>query len=133
MNKTIQTLLSYEIYGNSGSDYLIALVVLLGSLIVLKVAQKIIIARLKILSTRTKTEIDNVAVDILAGIKPPFYLVVAFYLGVRMLKLSGSVRNFVQIIFLSVIVYESIQAIQKIIQFFTYRALKKIKMIIRLR
>jgi small-conductance mechanosensitive channel len=121
----MQEFLNYEIYGNSGLDYLIALGVFFVSLIILKLAQKIIIARLKILAKKTKTKVDDVMVEILASIKPPFYLIVAIYIGVRMLEISQSVWGVLHIAFLSVIVYEGIQAGQKIVQFITYRALKK--------
>jgi len=121
----MQEFLNYQIYGNSGGDYLMALAVFIGSLIILKIVQKIIIARLRKLSKMTKTEVDDVIVEILASIKPPFYLIVAIYLGVRMIELSQAAWNVLHLAFLSVIVYEGIQAGQKIAQFITYRALRK--------
>jgi small-conductance mechanosensitive channel len=121
----MQEFLYYQIYGNSGQDYLIALTVVIGSLIILKIAQKIIIARLRKLSKVTATKVDDILIEVIGDIKPFFYFVVAIYLGLRMIELPQLIWNFIQLAFLSVIVYESIQAGQKIVQFITYQALKK--------
>ncbi|MBN2854196.1 mechanosensitive ion channel family protein [Patescibacteria group bacterium] len=117
--------LNYQIFNNSGQDYLIAIAIFLGLYIILNLVQKIIIAKLKKLAKKTETEIDNIAVKILEGIRPPFYLVIALYISARYLNLSEPIWDILNIIFLSILVYEGVQAIQKIISFITYQALKK--------
>lgn len=121
----MQEFLNYQIYGNSGYSYLLALGLFLFSWIALKIVQRIIISRLRKLAQKTKTKIDDVAVEILDSIKPPFYIVIALYIGVRFLELPENAWNLIHVIFLSILVYEGVQAAQRIIQFITYQALKK--------
>ncbi len=64
-------------------------------------------------------------VDIIASLKPPFYVIVAIYIGARAITLSNQIWQILHIIFLSVLVYEGIQAAQKITSFLAYKALKK--------
>jgi small-conductance mechanosensitive channel len=80
---------------------------------------------MKKLALRTKKDVDDVFVEILASIKPSFHLIISIYLGFKYLYLSAKVLDTLQILFLSVLVYEGIQIAQKIISFITYKALKK--------
>ncbi|MFA7117933.1 MAG: mechanosensitive ion channel family protein [Sphaerochaetaceae bacterium] len=117
--------LNYVIFNNSGKNYLIAIGVFILSYIILNILQKITISRLKKLALKTKRDIDDVLVEILANVKPPFYLIVSIYFGFKYLNLSTQVLDTLQILFLSVLVYEGIQVSQRIISFITYKALKR--------
>lgn len=121
----MEQFLNFEFYNNTGKDYLIALGIFIFAFIILNVAQKVLISHFRKLAKLTKTEIDDVIVDIVASLKPPFYVIVAIYIGARAITLSNQVWQIMHIIFLSVLVYEGIQAAQKITTFLAYKALKK--------
>ncbi len=115
----------YDSLGNSAKDYILAIISFFVLLFLLKLIQKRTIKHLKRLAEKTKTDIDDVFVDILNALKPPFYLVVSLYFSLRFLNLSNTVNKIVDAIFLVVVVYEIIQALQKIVKYFVYKALAK--------
>lgn len=115
----------YDSLGNSVKDYILAIISFFVLLFFLKLIQKRTIKHLKRLAEKTKTDIDDVFVDILNALKPPFYLVISLYFSLRFLNLSNTVNKIVDAIFLVVVVYEIIQALQKIVKYFVYKALAK--------
>jgi len=114
----------YNWWGNSLYDYLFSLCVIIGVIIVLKVFQLVIIARLKKLAKKTKTDIDDVLIDVIGNVKASFYFVVAFYLGLQTLVLPEDWFKVINIIFLIYIVYEIIRAIVRIVDFAAAKYLK---------
>jgi small-conductance mechanosensitive channel len=103
--------------GNTAYDYVIALVIFVGLLVILKVFQMIILARLEKVAKRSKTEFDDTVINIFDGIKPPFYLLVALYFSIQYLVLHPVAEKAVSVIFLVVITYEIVQAVEKIIDY----------------
>jgi len=118
-------LLNYSFYNNSGRDYLESLLFFVLALVILMLIQKIVLARLQKFSHRTKTEIDDVIINILAKIKPPFYLIIAFYLAVQSLHLSVSFKYWLNFLLAAILIYEGIRALEKIIAFFITQSLEK--------
>lgn len=121
----MEQFLNFEFYNNTGQDYLIALGIFIVAFIVLNVLQKVLISHFRKLAKLTKTEIDDVIVDIIANLRPPFYVIIAVYIAMRAIILPNQIWQILHFIFLSVLVYEGIQAAQKITSFLAYRALKK--------
>lgn len=121
----LTTILNYSIYNNTGKDYLIALVIFLLSLILLKIIKRVLIDKLQKIAKKTKTDIDDTIVEIFKNIKPPFYFLFSLYLGIQFLKLNTIVNQSVRALFLIALIYESIIALQKIIEYITYIAIKK--------
>jgi len=119
MNNIIETLKSYELWSNTGYDYLLAILIFVGTLIILKIFQVIILSKLQKLAKKTNTDFDDVIIEIFRRIKPPFYLLVALYLGIKALTFPDLVEKIIGVIFLIVVVYEVIQGIGRIIDFFT--------------
>ena len=118
-------LINFQAYGNSGADYLKALLMFIGSLIILKLIQSLILTRLKKLAKKTKTDIDDILVNIVSHIKPPFYFVLALYISVRSLVLTDTLDKIIYVAFIVLLVVEAVSAAQKIIKFLLYRSLKK--------
>lgn len=87
--------------------------------------QKIVLARLQKFSQHTKTAIDDVMINILAKIKPPFYLIIAFYLAVQSLHLGASFTYWLNFLLAAVLIYEGIRVLEKIIAFFITQSLEK--------
>ncbi|PIS04585.1 MAG: mechanosensitive ion channel protein MscS [Candidatus Buchananbacteria bacterium CG10_big_fil_rev_8_21_14_0_10_42_9] len=108
----------YEFLGNSGYDYIVSAVIFVGLLIALKIFQVIILARLKQLAKKTKTEFDDVLIKIFTKVKPPFYLVVALFFAVKALTLPSYANTLVKAFFIIAVVYEIIQAIHRLVDYF---------------
>jgi len=121
----MSNLLNWSWCSNSGQDYLLALGILIGSLVILKVLQKIVITHLKKIALKTATDLDDILIDIVSKIKPPFYLIISLYLSLNYLTLVDWLSKAIKILFLMVLVYEGIQALQRLFKFVIHQALKK--------
>ncbi|HZJ41662.1 MAG TPA: mechanosensitive ion channel domain-containing protein [Patescibacteria group bacterium] len=125
MLEFLVNILNFKFYGNTGEEYLVALVIAIASFGVLRIIGKIVTTRLKRLSDKTKTDIDDMLVEVVSKIKLIFYIIISLYIGLSFLALTNWLDMGVKLIFLLVIVFESIQALQRIIIFIVFRALKK--------
>jgi len=80
----LSQLLTLEIWnlsflGNTLGEYVLALGVLIGFVVVFKIFQSIIVLRLRALAERTKTDIDDTLIEVIQSLNPPFYIFLAFY------------------------------------------------------
>jgi len=115
--------LTQTFYNNTGREYVLALLVFIGVLIVLKIFKVIIIAKLKKLAKKSKTDFDDVIINIFSNLKPPLYFLIALYLGIKSIILPDLANKIIYILFLFFIVYETISALQKIIEYIAYKAM----------
>ena len=111
----LENLKSYTLWGNTGYDYLVAVIIFIGLIIVLKIIQSIIVGRLKKLAKRTRTDLDDVLISVFTSIKPPFYLLLAFYFGFRSLSVPEMAEKVIYVLFLIVIVYEITRALERLL------------------
>lgn len=121
----LEKILNYQIYGNSGQEYLIALAVFLGALIILKIIKETSVARLTSLAKKTKNDIDDMIISVFSKIKPPFFFILSIYLGIQFLTLPKNIVEIIRVLFLVVLVYEMVNAIQKVVEYVALKALKK--------
>jgi small-conductance mechanosensitive channel len=105
-------------WNNSLYNYLQALVIFIGLLVLLKIFQKIILNKLNKLALKTKTDFDDMVIDIFKKIKPPFYLLISLYLALKTLIIPDIVIKVINILFVITIIYEIIRALDKIIDYF---------------
>lgn len=112
-----QGLLQFEIMGNAGKDYLLALALLIGGLIFLKIFREIILGRLKKAAEKTKTDLDDVLIKIIHDITPPFYLIVSIYAALKFLKMPSLAEKIVDGIFILAVVFQAVRALQIFIDF----------------
>ena len=113
----IEQLKAISLGGNTVYDYVVAVVIFVGLLVILKIFQMIILARLNRLAKRSKTEFDDTLIDVFDGIKPPFYLLVALYFSIQSLSLHPVAEKGIAILFLVTVTYEIVQAVEKIIDY----------------
>ena len=85
--------LTTPIFGNDIQSWLIALAIATATLIGLRLAERVLIARALGLATRTHTIIDDVVVGSLRKTKLFYLVVVAAYVGSLFVKLSPDVRS----------------------------------------
>ncbi len=117
MENIVTLLKNYNFGLNTVWDYFIAFIVFFGVLFVLKSIQSIIISRLKKLSKKTETAIDDTLISIFEDIKPPLYFVVAIYASIQYLSVGSFLGKIFTILFIFVIVYEVVRAGQKIVHY----------------
>lgn len=109
--------LFYSLGPNTVQDYLIALVGFIASLLILKIFKFAILARLKSISKKTETQIDDLAVGIVDAVKWPFYFLISLYVALHFLTVPESVTHAVNLIILIVVVYYAVRSIQAVVKF----------------
>jgi small-conductance mechanosensitive channel len=114
----IEQLKNYQWFNNTAYDYLWAAVIFIGLLVILKLFQVFVLSRLRRLAEKTKTEFDDILIDIFRKIKPPFYLLVALYFGIKSIVLPDIANTIINISFIVVLVYEVIRALERLLDYF---------------
>lgn len=120
-----QNFWQYYIIGNSIKDYLFALIVFIALIVVFKIFQILLMRYFKKLAKKTKTDIDDTLLKIISSIRPPFYLFLAFYLGLNMLVVQGLVKKIIELILIVWIVYQVINAVQILISYVAEKKMQK--------
>src|SRR5919205_625046 len=92
--------------GNTLSDYVAAFVALCIALGISLCLKYVILNKLKVLAERTKTQIDDFIVALLASVKLPFYIALSFYLATQFLVLRIGFRKIIDAIFVIFVVYQ---------------------------
>ena len=85
--------LDYVIFENSIRNWLIALGILVGVLLILALIKWIINNRLLNRVKKSKTEIDNFIIPVLNQTRWFSFLALGLYLGIQVLNLSAEVRQ----------------------------------------
>ena len=85
--------LTTPVFGNEIQSWLVALAVAAGVLIGLQLVERVLIARVLSLATKTHTIIDDAVVGALRNTKLIYFVVVAAYAGSLFVKLPADVRS----------------------------------------
>jgi small-conductance mechanosensitive channel len=121
----MNTLKDFQLAGNSGWEYTQSLLWFVGLMIVFKIFKLVILERLNYLSEKTKSDIDDFAIKMVKELKPPFYLIIAFYIAIRPLTLNELVGKVVFGLFIIVLIFQAILIAQKIIDYILERKILK--------
>lgn len=110
-----------HVLGNTLRQYVVAGLYFIGLLLVFKALQKIFILRLKQLTLHTRTDIDDAFIQIVQTVRPSFYLVLAVYLSLRVLVLPASFGRMITSVFVVVLAYQLIVAVQTLLDYLIRR------------
>ena len=113
--------LHVKFWGNTIKEYVFALIVFLGALLVFKILQIILFKYFHKLAQKTKTEIDNVFLEILQKIRPPFYFYLALYFALETLKINLWLDRILSAILMVWVTYQVMVSFQVLIN----RVIKK--------
>ena len=107
----------YSIAGNTVLDLVIAITAFVGFLLMFKIFQVVILAHLKSLAKKTKTDIDDTFVEIVRSLKPPFYSFLAFYVATFFVTISDTFKKLLDVILIAWIILQIIIATQILIDY----------------
>lgn len=107
------------------TKYFFALAVLAVLILLFKVLQSIIIARLKKLSQKTKNDIDDMLIGVIAGIRPWVYTLVSLYIVLQLFTLPPWASKAATMIFLFVVVWQVIEGVVTIVDFGAKKLIEK--------
>jgi len=89
----------------------------MGFFIAFAIFQKVVLVRLKKITERTKSDIDDELIKIVQSMKPPFYSFLAFYIAARFLVLSNIIENIINVILIVWFIYQIISVVQILINY----------------
>ena len=104
-------------WGNTLESWFWAVVIFLGVLLALKIFKTVIISRLKKLSQKTKTQLDDLFISAIQKITSPFYLIIALYSGSFALTLPPLADKIIYYVFLIGVVYYVIRFLENLINY----------------
>lgn len=104
-------------WGNSLFAYGKAVIIFIVLIICLKLFQVLVLTHLKKLALKTKTDLDDIIIEIVSSIKPPLYLIVAIYFSLKTLLLSHNVTQVLRFLFIVILIYEFIAAIERFLDY----------------
>lgn len=116
-----QEIFQYQVFGNTIAGYLTALIVFLGSLLVFKIIQFILFKYFRKLAQRTRTDIDDVLLEILQKIRPPFYFYLALYFALKSIRINLWLDRILSVILMVWVTYQIIVSFQVLVN----RVIKK--------
>lgn len=126
MMETIVFLQSVSYFGNTLWQLIISAFVFVILIGVLMLFQSIVLRRLKKLAEKTTTEADDVAIGIVASIRPPLYFIISLYISYRFLNFSSAVDSVVNFTFFVVVSFEVIRSFGKLVDYFIEIHTKKL-------
>src|SRR5688500_10388632 len=94
---TMNDILSKVYYKNTVQDYLIALGIIVGGILILSIFKRVILSRLKKWSERTETKLDNYIINAIEKFASPALNFVVLYVGVNYLELSEKAHQVIRI------------------------------------
>lgn len=117
--------LQVEVLNNAILNWFIALGVLILVYLVLKIFKASVVSRLKKLSKKTKTEIDDIMIAGIDSISWLFYVLTSVYVSLQFLNVSEIVNKIAYYVFLVAVVYYVIKFLSKIVDHITKIMIKK--------
>jgi small-conductance mechanosensitive channel len=99
-------------WGNSVEHYVYAVSIVLGILVILLLADKFIIHKLKDFTSKTKNKWDDILAETLDQVNPFVYVIISIYIGASFLSIKDSVERFLTFSFIVIMAFY-------VIQFFT--------------
>jgi len=118
----IDSLLAIAFLGNTVREYAIALCVFLLVTVLLKFFEKVVVSQLKAFAAKTKTDLDDMLVEILERLGWPFYGTISLYATIQFLAVPASVHSGLDTLALFVGVYYAVVSAQRVIDFFAARS-----------
>jgi small-conductance mechanosensitive channel len=106
-------------------DYLWAVGLFVAWVVVFRLIQYAIFYRVRRLTQKTSTDIDDIAVQLVEKIRPPVYIVLALWVAVRTVSLSSLLRSIVDGATVAVLVYQAIVTAQIMINYVVARRLRR--------
>jgi small-conductance mechanosensitive channel len=113
--------------GNTASEYVFAVLLFFTLVVLLHFFKLVVIARLRRLAKKTKTNVDDVVTKILYDVRSPFYILVSLYFSSKILALPQLLVSGIKILFIVSIVYEVVKGTQKLIDLVISRYLDRIQ------
>lgn len=115
----------YTIINNTIRDWIISFSIILGVIIILRLFQSLIINKVRSLTAKTKTTIDDFIISTVQASVMPLLYVLTFYFGLQYLSFSVKVQSVIHIAVMFVITFFVLKIISSFIAYVFRQALLK--------
>ena len=127
MSINIEEILSYSIGHNYIEEYLLAFGVFLLTVLILKIFKYVIITRIKNITAKTKTQYDELFIEIIDNIGWSFYVFLSLYVAIKFIWTPVYVNTALYYALLFIVVYYAIKGSQTIIEHIALKIISKRK------
>jgi small-conductance mechanosensitive channel len=103
--------------GNTVGQYLYTTLLFILLLILFRVFTRYVLAKLEIVAKKTKTDLDDMLMEVIEGIRWPMYVGLALYFSSKMIQLSPGIEKTILYIFIILLTIEGVRALQNIIKY----------------
>ena len=103
----------------------VSLILFLGLITLFKLVQYVVIVRLKALSQKTTTDVDDVVIGAVENIRAWVYVLVALYISIQPFGLPSGVDTATTFIFLFAVAWQLIEITARFVDYFAMRFLEK--------
>lgn len=111
----MDTLNENFILGNSLKDWLVAISIIAGLLIILRIIRTVVLARLKKWTGKTETKVDDLLILAIEKHVLPFFYLLVVYIGVSYLSFDKKAESVIKIAFLTASTFFIIRLITALI------------------
>jgi small-conductance mechanosensitive channel len=117
--------LGYEFFGNTVWQLGLAILAFLVIYSALKLFKRYVIKSLDKLSEKTKSDFDDLIVQILQSIGRPFYLFVSLAAAIQLIQQPELLKKILFYVALAVVLYTVVRAIQQVIDYGFQKGIRK--------
>ena len=121
----IKILQEINLFGNDSFQLAISLLIFIGVILFFKITFWIILHRLKRLSQKTKTDLDDFTLSSINNIKPPVYYLIALYLATRNLNIPATAGKIILAVVIIVLVAQAISVLLGIVDYIVDKQIKR--------
>lgn len=117
--------LTTEFWGNTVSEYIIAIGILIGLIAILRIFKFIVLNRLRHITKKTRTNLDDLAVDVIESVNWFFYLIISLYVSLKWLYLPPQADRWVDYAFMVAAAVVAVFGAMHIIEFGKDKLIRK--------
>lgn len=120
-----EVILSQAYFGNTVEQYLIAVGIVLGILVLIKIFEQIVLAHVRKWARKTETDIDDEIVKVAASVPSVIYDFVAIYIALRTLNVHSVIQKIADVILIVMVIFWVTKAASDLIEFILYKIASK--------
>lgn len=113
--------LGQEFFGNAIWEYIVFAAVFILLMAIFAIVRGFLLRKLRKLSEKTSTDVDDTIIKIYESIRPPFYALLAFFLALRFLSIHEKLESVINAVLLIAVVYQVVRGLQVIIDYIVGR------------
>lgn len=99
--------------------------IFLAALVVFKIFQFLVIKKIEKITKKTKTDVDDFLIELIKGVKPPFYFFLSLYISLRFVSINQRLSVVFDRLIYIVIALQAVLVLQKVIDFSAEKIMKK--------